>query len=348
VGLNKGLAVLLVVVLAAFVAAIILAWSVQLHILDADVYVEALDQTGFFQVPYQMIREGQIPGVAGLLLREGPFSILSGSDQEAVARELAPEDWLRSELTAGIRDLFQVAHSAEVDRMPDLVISLQDVKNRALGEPGQRALLIVLNAIPACAPGEAPVDLTRGTVVCLPPDIDPTAYINEIRLLLVPLVFRLPDTYRVSWQPDQRQALEDLRQTGQTMDRFRSVLLLMLALGVALLAMIWVLAVRSPAELLRWTGGPLLFTGLLVLLLAVLLPTGANAVLDYRSVLNSGDIPAPLSQTLADAVPGLIDQMFRPALFAGGLLALVGLVLTAVSPLFPGRQPRRMAARRRA
>jgi hypothetical protein len=123
---------------------------------------------------------------------------------------------------------------------------------------------------------------------------------------------------------------------------------LMLTLSAALLALIWVLAVRSPAEWLRWTGGPLLFTGLLVLLLAVLLPVGVNSVLDYRSVLNSGDIPAPLSQALADAVPDFINQLFRPALFAGGLLALVGLVLVAASPLFPGRQPRRMAPRRRA
>jgi hypothetical protein len=336
--LNKAIAALLVVVFVLFTGAAILVWSVEDNILDADAYVQVLDEAGFYEVPYELIRDGEIPTAGGLLLEEGPLSVVSGTDLEVIARELAPPDWLQAQIERAVRDLVAVAEEPERKQMPGLVISLRQIKVRALDEPGDRALSIAVEALPVCAPGRLPLEFDSDTPVCKPPDVDLNPFLSRLKTLLGPLVERVPDTFVVGWQPEQQDVLEDLRQTGQTLDRLRFALLLLVALNLALLALIWVLAVRSPAEWLRWTGVPLLLLGLLALLLAVLTPRLVVAALEARSLWAEGNIPAPLARSLESAIRDFIPGLFRPALLAGMVLSGVGLLLALVSPLFPGRR----------
>jgi hypothetical protein len=335
--LNKVLAALLAIIFVIFSLAVILAWSVRGDILNADAYVQALDEADFFEVPYRMIRDGDIPGVGGLLLKRGPLSAVSGADLETVARDLAPPDWLRAQLERAIRDLLAVADTPKLDDLPDLVISLSEVKARTLGEPGDRALAYVLATLPECAPGQPPLSLDKP--VCKPADVDLSPFLSQLRGLLVPLVERVPDTYQVHWQPEQRDVLEDLQRAGRALDRLPVVLLLLACLNLALLGLIWVLAVRSPAEWLRWAGGPLLALGLLVLLAAFLGPRVVAWGLDQGDLWAEGRVPARVGQALEEALLDLTLLLFRPALYAGAVLAAVGLPLTLLSPLFPG--PRR-------
>lgn len=338
--LNKILAALLVVFFLIFTLVVILTWSVRANILDADTYVQALDGADFFEVPYQLIGDGTIPQAGGLLLEEGPLSAVSGADLEAVARELAPPDWLRAQLERAIRDLLAVAEEPELNELPDLVISLREVKARALGAPGDRALAIVIAALLECPPGQLPVDLNSDVPVCKPAGMDLTPFQDQLKALLSPLVQRVPDTYHVRWQPEQREVLEDLQRAGQTLDQVQIALLLLLALNLALLGLIWLLAVRSPAEWLRWTGGPLLMSGLLVLLPGLLAPRLIAWGVEDRGLWSEGNVPASLARALERAIVDLAAVLFRPAVLTGVFLVIVGLLLLLVSPLFPGRRRR--------
>jgi hypothetical protein len=116
--------------------------------------------------------------------------------------------------------------------------------------------------------------------------------------------------------------------------------LLWAALNVALLALVWVLAVRSPAEWLRWTGVPLLLLGLAVLLVAVLAPRVVAWGLDSRELWTERNVPAPLARSLEESIENYIPLLFRPALSAGLVLTVVGLLLTLISPLFPEQRQR--------
>jgi hypothetical protein len=158
--------------------------------------------------------------------------------------------------------------------------------------------------------------------------------------LLVPLAERVPDTFHATWQPENRKVLEDLQQAGRVLNRLQVVLFLLSCLNLALLGLIWLLAVRSPAEWLRWTGVPLLLLGLLVLLFAMLIPQTIDWRLEDATFLAYGDVPTPLAQALRDAITDFVRLLFRPALFAGFALAVPGFLLTLISPLFPGRQRR--------
>jgi hypothetical protein len=336
--LNRAVAALLVAVFVIITLADVLAWSVQMHLLDPDVYVNVLDRAGFFEAPYALVRQGEIPEAGGLLLREGPLSVVSGAELEAIARELAPPDWLRTQLEEGIRDLIAVARTSERDELPDLVISLEQVKQRALGEPGDRALAIVIDALPLCGPDQTPLNLGRGAVVCKPAAVALGGFVGQLKSLLVPLVERIPDRYRLTWQPEQRETLEDLRSAGQTLEQLRFVLLLVLVLNMALLGLVWLLAVRAPAEWLRWTGIPLFLAGVLTLLLAWLVPVLVDRGFDYQSLWVEGDTASPLVLVVQTAVPEFVQLLFRPAQFVGLLLTGVGLLLAVVSPLFPGRR----------
>jgi hypothetical protein len=334
--LNKIIAVLLVILFVFFSLAIIMTWSAGDAVLDADAYVDTLSDAGFFRVPYQLIRDGQIPGVGGLLLREGPLSVLSGDDLEAVARELAPPAWLRAQLERALRDLVAVTSEPQVNELPSVVFNLSEVKERALGEPGDQALTIVAENLPVCAPGEPSLDLNRDVPLCKPPDFDLNPFLNQLRGLLTPLVNRVPDTYQVTWRPEQRGVLEDLQRAGQTLEKLQFVMLLLVALNLALLGLIWVLVVRSPAEWLRWTGVPLLLLGLVTLLLALLVPRVVTLGLDSSALWVGGVLPGPLAESLEMAIRDFVFLLFRPARMVGLILLVVGALLTLVSPLFPG------------
>ena len=342
--LNKILAALLVVLFIFFTTIVILTWSVGGTVLDADAYVDTMDGAGLFEMPYQLIREGDIPGVGGLLLTEGPLSIVSGADLEQVARELAPPDWLRVQLERAIRDLIAVSNRSELGELPNLVISLQEVKERAMGVPGDQALSIVVNALPVCAPGQAPVDLGSDVPLCTPPGVDLASFMGELKALLARLVERVPDTYHVSWQRDQIAVLEDLQQVGRVVNQLRFVTLLLIALNVALLGLAWLLVVRSPGEWLRWTGIPLLLLGLFTLLLAWLVPQLVHWALDGPALWTDANLPAVLVEAFEAAIMDFATLLFRPARLVGVVVAVVGLLLTLISFLFPShRQSARSA-----
>jgi hypothetical protein len=148
----------------------------------------------------------------------------------------------------------------------------------------------------------------------------------------------------VSWQPEQRDVLEDLQQVGRIVNQLQFVMLFLVALNLALLALIWLLAVRSPGEWLRWTGMPLLLLGLLTLLLAWLIPQIVNWGLDGQALWVEGDLPTALTRALDAAIRDFSQQLFRPARLAGAVLAVVGLLLTLVSVLFPSPEQQAPAA----
>ena len=318
--------------------AVILIWSVEGSGRDADAYVQTLDETGFFETPYQLIRDGDIPGIGGLLLGQGPLSVAFGTELEAIARELAPPDWLRAQTARAIRDLIAAAEGPELNDVPSLVISLREVKVRALGEPGDRSLSIVVEVLPVCPAGRAALKLNSDTPVCIPADVDLAAFVLKLKGLLIPLVWRLPDTYRISWQPEARDVVERLLQVIRVVDRLQSTLLLFIALNLALLGLIWLLAVRSPAEWMRWTGGPLLLLGLLTLLIATSVPRVVSWGLDNQTFWADKSLPVTLAQALEEAIKDFSLLLFRPARSAGWALIAVGLLLTLVSPLCPGRR----------
>ena len=336
---NKLLAILLVIVFVIFTLAAILTWLVGNHILDDEAYVQALEEADFFEVPYQLIREGHIPEAGGLLLEQGPLAVVSGEDLETIARELAPPDWLRVQVERAIRDVLTVAETPEVGTLPDFLISLQEVKARALGAPGDRALQVVIEALPECEPGQMPLDVGRDQPICTPAGVDVTPFMGQLKGLLSLLVARVPDTYRVTWPAGAQDVLEDLQQAGHTLERLRVILILLIALNGALLALIWLLVVRSPAEWLRWTGGPLLLLGGAVFLAGWLIPRFVDQRLDQAQVWPQ-DISAALIQSLQGAVNHFTALLLEPVTLAGVVLFAVGLSLMLLSLPFGARSER--------
>jgi hypothetical protein len=336
---NKLLAILLVVLFVIFTLAAILTWLVGDRILDDEAYVQALEAADFFEVPYQLIREGQVPEAGGLLLTEGPLSVVSGEDLEIIARELAPPDWLRAQVERAIRDVLAVAEAPEVETLPHLAISLQEVKARALGEPGDRALSVVVEALPECEPGQAPLDVGRDQPICTPAGVDVRPFVSQLKVLLRPLVTRVPDTYQVTWPAGAQDVLEDLQRAGQILERLRVILVLLIALNGALLALIWLLVARSPAEWLRWTGGPLLLLGGAVFLAGWLIPRFVDWRLDQAQAWPQNVSPV-LIQSLEAAVNHFTALLLEPVTLAGVILFAVGLSLMLLSLPFGTRSER--------
>jgi hypothetical protein len=122
------------------------------------------------------------------------------------------------------------------------------------------------------------------------------------------------------------------------LDQLRFVLLLLLALNLALLGLIWLLVVRSPAEWLRWTGISLLLLGLMVLTSALVIPWVVDVALDSATLMAGDRVSTSLFQVLEQAAQDYLQRLFHPARLSGAILVAVGLLFAILSPLFPGRR----------
>jgi len=98
-----------------------------------------------------------------------------------------------------------------------------------------------------------------------------------------------------------------------------------------------VLTVRAPAEWLRWTGVPLMVLGAVALPVVLLVPRVVEWGVTKGDLWAEGNVPPSLGLALEQAIVDFSAILLHPALFVALALMVVGLVLTLISPLFPGR-----------
>ncbi len=330
--LRKGCGCFFVFCFVFFAGAFILVWSIQDRLLDADTWVAALDRAGLFELPYELIGDGEVPGFARDLLTQGPLAALQDADLEQVARDLAPVEWLRQQVRQTLQaNLDQLGQRESVD----VVVSLAEVKARALGDPGERALERVIASLPLCQSGQTPFQLSPDIPLCRPPDVEPSLFGSTLKTYLTLYVERLPDRWRVGVGSRDRQITRDLRRVGKALNWLEARLPLALALALGSLLLAWLLAVRSPGQWLRWTGGPLLLLGLVTSLVAVLVPPVIAWQVEGGRFWPDSDLPARLRQAASQVPADLASVLFQFTLLVGVVIVVMGGVLVVVSFFFP-------------
>jgi len=214
---------------------------------------------------------------------------------------------------------------------------------KSLSSPAAlQALLDFLRAQPNCTLEQVAqmiLSALSGKIdllMCRPPDQLIEVVTPDLQSMLDSSVSLIPDDQVISVPAAQETANFGPFGKGPVGGIRLSLTLLRLTPLVPLffLLLISLLVIRSPRELLRWWGVPLFFAGLLAVILALVAPSfferGWLAILLPR-------LPASLSLGLVtllhDLVQAVLQTYLKVTLYAGGAMALLGLLLWVLSAL---------------
>jgi hypothetical protein len=110
-------------------------------------------------------------------------------------------------------------------------------------------------------------------------------------------------------------------------------------LVILLLAAMTLLAVRTPWDILRWWGWPLLAAGLFALAAGLFVAPAATSLLDATFVARMAEtVGAAIASLLSTVTSTFAAGLVRPIIVDALLVAAVGGVLVSVSYVTPKRQ----------
>jgi len=254
---------------------------------------------------------------------------------EVFVRALLPPETLRPLGDQALESIFEYLNgNTDVAQ-----VSLSPLKAKMNGESGVQAVFLLLGTQPDCTLTQVAAMtlalLQQSTIqLCNPP--------AGIHGLITPLV-QAQLALAAAALPEQ-VVFADARASSPASDprqRLRRVRLLMRLsplIPLALLLGITLLTVRTLVDLLRWWGLPISLTGALAALLSL---TGAPVVgLLLRPILvrtMAAYLPAILLDYAGDLAAAMVDELLKPLLWQGLVLAVTGIAMLAIALLRPHR-----------
>jgi hypothetical protein len=261
--------------------------------------------------------------------------------QEAVT-ELIPPGWVEAQTDSAVDAVFGFLETGDPEAA-QVEINVRPLLTRLRGQPGQQAMLVVIQGLPECEQ-PIPFDLESGNLEipgCLPPGLDTVEAATFAHALLVETLDQNPqltqgiDVVRVPLFDAERMAPAE-RQQWQRWHRFfvwgqRWAWLLWL-LPLACLLLILVLAVRSVAAWGQWWGWPLLVTAVSAYVLTLVVPAVFRAVVRrfVISALQASTPPLPIAPLINNLLTPLTGAWLTRIYVQAGVMLAVGLSLVVV------------------
>jgi hypothetical protein len=308
-------------------------YSVEQSVFNAEFYTQALEEENMYQRLPELIADA-LATTAGNDDSNNPLTLLSnlsGEEWQQFMIALLPPDELRLLSEDTIVQL--VAYlNGESDQV---VFSLASLKAYLGSQEGVNAIYGMLKAQPDCTVEQltAMAMGQQDLVLCNPPetfllfDLRPI-YEQEIRAL-------------VSVIPDQMTILTagaDRAREIQNLKSLRTIMRLSPFLPIFCLLLITVFVVRSLRDWLNWWGYPLLFAGLISMSLTALSgPLAAFGFQIFVVPVLSNRLPADFLNVFKDLFAAIVHNALQPTLLVAGVLALVGLIMVALTVLFGKR-----------
>ena len=308
-------------------------FSVEQSVFDANLYVRALDEENFYQ---------RLPDLAAQSLASAAqksdrndmlslFKNLSVEEWRIFITELFPPEVLRSLAEDAVTQIIAYLNGER----ENAILSLTDLKAHLQSPEGVNAIYGIIKSQPDCSV-EQLTAMAMGhedMLLCNPPesflfiDLGPIYEANIRASLAV-----LPEQVTlISAGESQIQTLRDLRA-------LRLFMRLSPLLPFLCLLAITVLAVRSLNDWLTWWGYPFLLAGLISMSLGAV--SGSMAALTFRIFIASvlpDAFPPEIIDVFRDLTAAIVRNAVRPTLLAAGLLALIGLIMVALTFLLRKR-----------
>ncbi len=192
--------------------------------------------------------------------------------------------------------------------LPEVTISITQIKERLLGSPGDALVLQFLYAQPPCTQEEVDlISMTEGEMpFCLPPDDTLEDLIPSLNLQLKQAISSLPDKLVLLTAAAQSGSYNKSYGEGDAVRLIRSVIgvsKLLPLIPLVFLLLITLLRVRSLCDWMRWWGIPICLTGISVLFFALNITGFVNNIW-------SSEIAPNLPMFLKDPIRVYLNDLF--------------------------------------
>ncbi|MFP3855246.1 MAG: hypothetical protein ACLFWD_13235 [Anaerolineales bacterium] len=264
-------------------------------------------------------------------------SALTPSDWRAIGEIAIPDSWLKQQFEENTISIYEWLDSDEIE--PDLVLNLEPIKRRLLGEGSSQIVAIIVDSWPDCGledvlalelvfrqEGEIPL------VMCRMPEPLLSLINARIAEAFRDQATAMPSSVDLAAQlsSEERAHLPAVKSQLRGYEMLARWLILV---PVSLLGLLMAAVVRSWHGWTRWWGVSVLLSGLLTILGALALGGNASAVVAELSL--SLDMPALFAEAARSLWVELANQAVVRSLLWGGILAAVGTLMSGLSFLLP-------------
>jgi hypothetical protein len=269
---------------------------------------------------------------------------LDQEDWDSIAAEVMPAEYVKEEVDRNVEIFLDYANG----RRSRLNVEIQTtvLRENLLGRPGDTMVNRIFTAMPECdEAGQAQMrayldDYSQPFPYCQPTDAALQREVfSELNAVKDQLASDLPETWnlRQEYAKSHNMALSEAdRQFYQEIQRYfvlsKEIYLVNYLLPLGLLGLIIIFAVDSSKAFLRWTGWPILLTGIVVLMPLIVVPI-------LLSDPHAGDRVSSLdniqAETIRNVVLSLVNEFSRPVLSQGALMVGVGFLFLFSSFLMP-------------
>jgi hypothetical protein len=308
-------------------------YNVEQSVFDADLYKQALVE----ERVYERLPEMTARTLAVAAQRPEGNVVLS------IFRNISEEEWRGFVFGLFPPNVLKVLAEDAITQVMtylngesnEAVLSLTSLKTHLGSLEGINAIYGILKSQPDCSV-EQLTAIAMGQediVLCNPPetflflDLRPI-YEAEIRatVTLIPEQVTL-----IAASPQRAQKLQDLKN-------LRTIVRLSPLLPILCLLAVTVLVVRSLKDWLNWWGYPLLFAGLISMLMSALSrPLASLMFQGFVAPILPDALPSDFVDVFKDLFASVVHNAVQPILLAAGIMSLVGLIMVAITFLFRER-----------
>ena len=307
--------------------------SMEQSVFDADLYIRALDEENVYQRLPELTAQAlslaaQRPERSGML---SLFRNLSDQEWRTLVTELFPPDVLRNMAADTITQIMAYLNG----QTNQVILSLANLKTYLQSPEGINAVYGMLKAQPDCTVEQlTAMTLNRQALtLCNPPEtfmfIDLRPIVEtEIKnaMALIPEQVILVSTNR-----SRTQTLQDLRALRLFM-RLSPIVPLLCLLAIT------ALVVRSLHSWLTWWGYPFLIAGIASMFLSMMSGPVTSVMFRFFIVPALPEaLPPDIVSVFQDLTATIIRDAVQPVLLAAGIMALIGLIMVALTFLLRKR-----------
>ncbi|MGE5223949.1 MAG: hypothetical protein ACM3PY_16035 [Omnitrophica WOR_2 bacterium] len=264
------------------------------------------------------------------------LKILPKQQLEILLTSLMTPEWGQAQIEGLVDQLWAYMQSSQP--VLRLNLSLADPKNRLKGTEGQQAILQIILNQPACSDAQLAVieqmAINQGKAaeeipLCQPPQQFMSQLSPVIGSIVNPLANTLPD--QIDMAGSDQAPYARLRQDYR---RFHQAAFLSPFISLGLLLLVTIVAVRSLRSLFRWWGISFLLAGLLGLFAAI---TSGSLLSGYVNSFPAGDLAPAVQQAMQAVIASIFNLASRQTIVMAGGLVVLGLLMTGVGLLLPGK-----------
>ena len=323
--IRKGLSFLLAILLVLTTVLAIFLFNFERKAFSPALYQRVFANENFY---------GRIPVVMGQALANGnkhsnlPVSLqgLSAQGWEKFLRTLLPPETLKVMGDQALASMFAYLNS----ETNSATISLMPLKASLQTDAGTQAVIGLIQTLPACTLEQiaqiALAALTQQQIaLCNPPEQLLGVIMPLIQVQLQSASAVIPNEVTLASVQDQQNDPRQRLKIARLMMRLSPLL----PLGFLLL--LTLVTVRSLHEWLNWWGFPIMASGVIAALMG--LTSAPIASLVIKGILEKRMpvyLPSILFENGNQLAAAIVDELLKPVLWQGVMLALLGFVMVLI------------------